>query len=248
MVGLLANRAQFGLILPSTNTSVEAEFNRMLVPGVSWHSGRIFAANPDLSSSSAMVAFLEELRVEIKRAVQSVVHAKVDFLVMGMSAETFWGGKSGAEEFVKFMGELSGGLGVTTGAAACGAVVKAYNAKKIGIITPYQPVGDQQVVDFFEQIGCTVHKIIGLKCESATSISLVTPEVLKDSWRKVDAKDVDLLFQAGTNLLAGKAAAELEAELGKPVIAINTATVWHAYRTNGIMDKVQGWGSLLEKH
>lgn len=33
MVGLLANRAQFGLILPSTNTSVEAEFNRMLVPG-----------------------------------------------------------------------------------------------------------------------------------------------------------------------------------------------------------------------
>lgn len=46
MVGLLATRAQFGLILPSTNTSVEAEFNRMLVPGVSWHSGRIFAANP----------------------------------------------------------------------------------------------------------------------------------------------------------------------------------------------------------
>lgn len=35
MVGLLANRAQFGLILPSTNTSVEAEFNRMLVPGTS---------------------------------------------------------------------------------------------------------------------------------------------------------------------------------------------------------------------
>jgi maleate isomerase len=33
MVGHLAKRAQFGLILPSTNTSVEAEFNRMLVPG-----------------------------------------------------------------------------------------------------------------------------------------------------------------------------------------------------------------------
>jgi maleate isomerase len=50
------------------------------------------------------------------------------------------------------------------------------------------------------------------------------------------------------NLLAGKAAAEMEIELGKPVIAINTATVWHAYRTNGIMDQIQGWGSLLEKH
>jgi len=60
-----------------------------------------------------MEAFLEELRREIKTAVQSVLHAKVDYLTMGMSAETFWGGSAGAEEFVKFMGELSGGLGIS---------------------------------------------------------------------------------------------------------------------------------------
>ena len=195
-----------------------------------------------------MEAFLVELRAQIKIAVQSVLHAKIDYLVMGMSAETFWGGKDGAAEFVSFMGELSGGLGITTGAAACGAVIEAYKAKKIGIITPYQPVGDQQVVDFFTQIGCEVNAIYGFKCDTATSISEVTGEEIKAAFRKVDGPNVDLLIQAGTNLLAGKAAAELEVELGKPVIAINTATVWHAYRTNGIMDKVEGWGSLLEKH
>jgi len=215
---------------------------------VSWHSGRIFAANPDLSSSEAMVKFLEELRVEMKRAVESVCHAKVDYLVMGMSAETFWGGSNGAAEFVKFVGELSGGLSVTTGAAACKAVVEAYGVKRIGIITPYQPVGDQQVVDFFTQIGCDVVAIEGLKCSSATSIADVTKEEIKAAFRKVDGPDVELLIQAGTNLLAGEAAAELEEELGKPVIAINTATVWHAYRTNGIKDQIKGWGSLLEKH
>jgi maleate isomerase len=195
-----------------------------------------------------MVKFLEELRVEMKRAVQSVVHAKVDYLVMGMSAETFWGGKDGAAEFVAFMGELSGGLGVTTGAAACEAVMKTYGAKRIGIITPYQEVGDQQVVNFFTQIGCDVAAIHGLKCASATSISEVTGEEIKAAFRKVDGPDVELLIQAGTNLLAGHACAELEVELGKPVIAINTATVWHAYRTNGVIDKITGWGSLLEKH
>jgi maleate isomerase len=248
MVGLLANRAQFGLILPSTNTSVEAEFNLMGVPGVSWHSGRIFAADPDLSSSEKMEAFLENLRVEIKRAVESVCHAKVDYLVMGMSAETFWGGADGAAEFEKFMGELSGGLRVSTGAQACREVMKTYGAKKIGIITPYQPVGDQQVIDFFTQIGCEIKALYGMKCASATSISEVTPEEIKDAFRRVNVEGVELLIQAGTNLIAGKAAAELEVELGKPVIAINTATVWHAYRTNGIMDKVPGWGSLLEKY
>ena len=195
-----------------------------------------------------MVKFLEELRVEMKRAVESVIHAKIDYLVMGMSAETFWGGKDGAAEFVSFMSELSGGLGVTTGAAACEAVMKTYGAKRIGIITPYQEVGDQQVVDFFTQIGCDVAAIHGLKCASATSISEVTKEEIKNAFRKVDAPDVELLIQAGTNLLAGHACAEMEIELGKPVIAINTATVWHAYRTNGILDQITGWGSLLEKH
>lgn len=105
--------------------------------GVSWHSGRIFAANPDLSSSEAMEAFLVGLRDQIKTAVESVLHAKVDYLVMGMSAETFWGGIDGAAEFIRFMSELSGGLEVTTGAAACDAIMRAYGAKKIGIITPY---------------------------------------------------------------------------------------------------------------
>lgn len=216
--------------------------------GVSWHSGRIFVANPDLSSSEVMVAFLEDLRKQIKLSVQSVLHAKIDYLVMGMSAETFWGGVNGAAEFVEFMGQLSGGLGVTTGATACKAVMKTYGAKRIGIITPYQPVGDQQVVDFFTQIGCDVAAIHGLKCSSATSIADVTPHELRDAFRKVDGPDVDLLIQAGTNLLAGKVCAELEVQIGKPVIAINTATVWHAYRTNGIKDQIKGWGSLLEKH
>ncbi|KAL3463708.1 Asp/Glu/hydantoin racemase [Aspergillus heterothallicus] len=248
MVGHAAKRAQFGLILPSTNTSVEAEFNQMIVPGVSWHSGRIFVSNPDLSSSDTMVSFLEDLRKQIRIAVQSVIHAKVDYLVMGMSAETFWGGSDGAAKFLSFMGELSGGLGVTSGAAACKAVIDTYGAKRIGIITPYQPVGDQQVVDFFTEIGCEVAAIYGFKCASATSISEVTAEEIKGAFRRVDGEDVDLLIQAGTNLVAARAAAEMEVELGKPVIAINTATVWHAYRTWGIKDQISGWGSLLEKH
>ncbi|TLD18292.1 Asp Glu hydantoin racemase protein [Venturia nashicola] len=233
MVGQLANRAQFGLILPSTNTSVEAEFNRMLVPGVSWHSGRIWIKNPDLSTSEAMVAFLANLRNEMQRAVESCLHAKVDYFVMGMSAETFWGGKDGASEFVKYIKDLSGGLDVTTGAAACGKVMETYKVKNIGVITPYQPVGDEEVVRFFEQIGCVVLGIYGMKCATATSIADVTGEEIKDAFRRVDNEEVELLIQAGTNLCAGKACAELEVELGKPVLAINTFS---------------GWGSLFEKY
>ena len=36
--------------------------------------------------------------------------------------------------------------------------------------------------------------------------------------------------------------------LGKPVIAINTATYWHPLRAQGINGKVAGFGNLLECH
>lgn len=248
MTSITSPRAQFGLILPSTNTVVEAEFNWMRVEGVSWHTGRIYIPEPDLDDDASFVSFLENLRTEIGRAVRDVVTAKVDSLVMGMSAETFWGGKEGAEEFAKLMSELSEGRAVTTGAMACKMALDVYGAKKIGIITPYQPVGDGQVRRFFEEIGYEVHEVHGLKCESATSIGDVTPDELKAAFRQVNADDVDVLLQAGTNLPCSRVAAEMEIELGKPVIAINTATVWAAYRTNGIMDKLEGFGSLFSEH
>lgn len=97
-------------------------------------------------------------------------------------------------------------------------------------------------------MGYDVKQIHGLKCESATSIAHVDPETIKEAFRKVNGPDVEALLQTGTNLAAAKVAAEMEIELGKPVVAINTATVWHAYRTNGINDKLEGFGSLLSKH
>ena len=36
--------------------------------------------------------------------------------------------------------------------------------------------------------------------------------------------------------------------LGKPVIAINTATYWHALRAVGLTDRLDGFGTLLSHH
>ena len=49
----------------------------------------------------------------------------------------------------------------------------------------------------------------------------------------------------GTNMSMVSVAAEAEARLGKPVIAINTATYWHALRACGIEDRIPGLGRLL---
>lgn len=64
--------------------------------------------------------------------------------------------------------------------------------------------------------------------------------------RELDGDDVDALVQVGTNLSAAVLVPELEKAHGKPVIAINTATYWHALRALGIKDKIAGFGQLLE--
>jgi maleate isomerase len=41
---------------------------------------------------------------------------------------------------------------------------------------------------------------------------------------------------------------EAERWLGKPVIAITAAMLWHALRTSDITDQLHGLGSLLQDH
>jgi maleate isomerase len=66
--------------------------------------------------------------------------------------------------------------------------------------------------------------------------------------RALDGDDVDAIVQVGTNLSMVRLAAAAELWLDKPVIAINTATYWHALRACGIRDQVRGFGALFEHH
>jgi len=244
MTTVLADRHVFGVVVPSTNTAVEDEYYRFRAPGVSFHTGRILIRNAVLDSDEDMENFLEDLRGEIGAAVESVMTCKPDSLIMGMSAETFWGGAEGNAEFERWIGEMSG-LDVVTGASATHEALQRFGVRKIGVITPYQPVADEQVRAYFTELGYEVHAVHGLKCGSATSIAEVTPQEIRDAFAKVDAPDVEALVQAGTNLPVIGVAAALEEELNKPVVPINAASLWHAYRTHGIKDRIPGAGRLL---
>ena len=89
---------------------------------------------------------------------------------------------------------------------------------------------------------------IALQCTSWTGIAAVTTAECRDAIRRLDGDDVDAIVQVGTNLSMVRLAAAAELWLGKPVIAINTATYWHALRANGIRDQMAGFGRLLEEH
>ena len=178
-------------------------------------------------------------------AIERVMTCGPDYFVMGMSSETFWGGLQTSIELRTRMEKLSG-LRVAMGSDACQAALKCYgDIKRIGVVTPYWPVGDKNVIKFFNDCGFEVVRLKGLKCRSSVPIAHASEEELRDALLEIDGPDIEALVQVGTNLAMARLAGEAEKWLKKPVIAINTATYWYALRDYGIDDQIEGFGSLF---
>ena len=241
-------RLKFGVIVPSTNTVVEADYNRMAPGGVTFHTGRMYIERPLMDSDANFEAVLAQIRQSIKVSIRDVMTCKPDSLVMGMSSETFWGGVEGNAQFIERVKGQTG-LNVSTGASACRAALEHYGVRRIAVLSPYQPIADTQVSRYFEEAGFEVVRFKGLRCPTATSIADVPEAQLLPIIRdELNGPDVEAIVQIGTNLSMVRLADEAERWLGKPVLAINAVTLWHALRTNGIADQMRGFGSLLREH
>jgi maleate isomerase len=247
MTDALGWRMKFGVIAPSTNTIVQPEFDAMRPRGVTNHFGRIHIPNDPIRNDADFEKLIETVRGELLATVDRVMTCEPQHLIMGMSSETFWDGLDGSERLRERI-EARAGVRVTMGSDAARQALRAYgNIRRIGVVTPYMPVADQQVRRFFADCGFEVVRLVGLKCASPVLIAHVSEAELRDAIRAVDGPDVEAVMQVGTNLAMARLAGFAEFWLGKPVVAINTATYWHALRSNGISDQMDSFGALLRE-
>src|SRR6185437_6958476 len=96
---VLGWRRKFGVLGPSTNTVVQPDFEMMRPPGVTNHYSRIFTPNAKAVSNETFMAGTQVIGANVLEAVRSVMTCEPDYLVMGMSAVTFYGGARGADAF-----------------------------------------------------------------------------------------------------------------------------------------------------
>lgn len=240
-------RCKFAVVAPSTNTIVQPDMDDFRVPGVTNHFGRIFVPNMKVSNDEDFVALVDAIGATLYDAVDRCSTSEPDYLIMGMSALMFWDGRAASE---KRMAELSDhcGLQVSAGSFACEAALNLTGTKRIAVISPYFPVSDKNVTLFFQDCGFDVVRFRGLKCPSPVAIAQVQPDELRRHVAEMDGDDVDAFVQVGTNLSMCALCVDLEKEYGKPFVAINSATYWHALRAMGIKDQFSDHGPLFEKH
>jgi len=247
MPDVLAYRAKFGVLGPSTNTVVQPEFDDMRPAGVTNHYSRIIVENPEaISDETFMAGTLEIDRCTID-AVKGVMTCAPDYLVMGMSAVTFYGGAEGCARWKRNVEEVAG-VKASLGSESIVAAFQAIGGiKKFAFLSPYYPVANTEVKNFLSDYGYESVRDEPLRCSSWLNIAEQPPSRLREVVERLNGDDVDAIVQVGTNLPMAKLAATLEQSINKPVIAINTATYWHALRANAINDKISGFGRLLEE-
>jgi len=242
----LGYRNRIGLVVPSTNTTVQPEPDAMRVPGVTCHTGRVTIIERPLHTEEAINEHMQMMRDGMGTAIDQIMTAGLDHLIMGIALETFWGGGAAAD---KVQAELAqrAGVGVTMGSTAMFAALKKFGARKIAILTPHQPRGDAMVKAYFLEAGFDVVRLKGLACKTPRLIAQVPQQDIRNALRELDGPDVEAILTVGTALPSGAVAAEAERWFGKPVIAVNTVSFWDALRRCGIDDRVYGYGRVLEE-
>lgn len=240
-------RSRWGVIIPSTNVMVEHDFALLCPYGVTFHSGRAYISKPSMASNEDARALLDQMDAEFDRALRDVLTAEPDRIVIAMSAEVMRRGVRGGAEFVDSVAQRAGAP-VTSGPEATVEALRALGARRIGLLTPYQPESDALTVKYFEDSGFEVVHVEGLRCVSATDIAAVSQQRVIQGLRALADAGADTLVQVGTNLGAVRLAAQAELWLGRPAVAMNAATVWWALRQGGIRDRRDDMGVLLREH
>ena len=243
----LGFRKRIGLVVPSTNTTVQPETDALRVPGVTCHTGRVTIKERPLNTEEAFNEHMQMMRDGMGTAIDQIMTAGLDHLIMGIALETFWGGVAAAD---KLQADLDAARRCRRHHGVDRDGCRAEEVRRPQDRDP-DPASAARRRDgeglFSSRPASTWSGSRGLKCQTPRMIAQVPQQDIRNALRELDGPDVEALLAVGTALPSSAVAAEAERWLNKPVIAVNTVSFWDALRRCGIEDRVHGHGRVLEE-
>lgn len=230
---------RIGLLVPSSNTTVEPEFYRALPPHITLHVARLHLTQITPESILGMVADLEAQS-------RNLASAEVDVIVLGATAPSFLKGAGYDREIAQRI-ERSTGKRATTTSTALLEAIGHLGLKRIVLGSAYDAKVNAIARAFLEANGVTVLDAHGLGLVDNLVVGRLDDSSAYELARSIDRPEADGIVLACTNWKTMGAIERLEQELGKPVISTTQVSVWAALRALGEEQGITGYGRLLRE-
>lgn len=233
-------RGRLGLIVPSSNTTMEMELHDYLPEGVSLHTTRI----PLKNVTEEELVKMNTLAVEGAKLLRD---AGVELILYGCTSGSLIGGKD-YEKKLEMEIEEEVNVPVISTSTAVIEALKMLDAREIIVITPYTDEINVREKEFLEANDFTVLDIRGLGIEDNQDIGKLEPYSAYRLAKASFMDEAEAIFISCTNWRTFEIIEALENDLGVPVVTSNQASLWLALREMDVMDRIPGLGRLFTEY
>ena len=228
----------FGALVPSTNTTVEIEYNRLLPPALQLHAARVGNAGP--------TPFSPPRDEDVDYQSRLLGDAKVEVLCLIQTSASLF--EDGYDARIKQIMSGRAGVPAVTSAEAIGEALQALGVKRIAIVTPYsQDVIDRAARYYETNFGLEVVAKEAFGATDAYAIGRMGAGNATEAFARVDRPEAEALVMPGGAFQTMTHIAAWEERFGKPVISTNQAALWSMLRVMKITEPLPGLGRLLDE-
>ncbi len=225
----------FGVLIPSTNTTVELEC-RLLPPSYQAHFGRL--------GSSTGEPFRPSRDEDIDYQSRLLGTARVELVILAQTSASVFADDYDSEVSARM--QAGAGVPAVTSAQAVGRAVHALGARRIGLVSPYSDEVNQRAARYFSaQHGLETVALEGFRATDAYEIGQLAPALAREAFARISRPEIDVFVVPGGNFPTMTSVAAWETELGRPVVTTNNASMWAMLRAFEASEGVPGFGRLL---
>ncbi|GHF42019.1 maleate cis-trans isomerase family protein [Seohaeicola zhoushanensis] len=237
--GGVAARAAIGLVVLGIDQTMELEFRRLMpLDGVGLYASRVFCDN--------------EITPETLRAIGPRIAPGTELIMPGQHLDVVAFGCTsatmtlGEEAVFAEIHKVRPGIACTTPVTAALAAFKALGARRIGVLTPYEPAVNEIVRRYLDSRGVHVAAFgTWNKVQDPEAARISLDSVEDGVARLAEAAQLDAVFVSCTSIRLSERVEAIEARAGLPVTSSDHAMAWHCLRLAGVNDAVPGAGRLF---